>query len=260
MDSMVVGNISPTQDMWTIYGDRYIAVNESGRLRSKQPMRLPNTPYPQAYQRPIDAGIQSGHIVFFVHGGLNDLTGVTDRIIRFSQEFGSSPFHLIHLAWDTGAISALDDILFWLIARIRAEGSWKSAGGILGSFAWNLLIHQKLPRSAVRDVGAVAWKANYNTALAATSPPGRLSTARDRGFHRPLPTLTAAYSLATALGFPSWSIAPVPLWPTICWSASQASSITLKPVWRITSSWPPPATLTISAGRWPPLGWPNRRS
>ena len=78
-------------DMFTQYGDHYIAVNEAGDLRSKPPMWQPDRPYHEAYQRPINAGIENGHIVFFIHGGGNDVSGVIDRIQRFSDEFRAEP-------------------------------------------------------------------------------------------------------------------------------------------------------------------------
>ena len=56
------------EDMWTEWGTHYIAVNEAGRLRSKPPMWDPRTDFGEAITRPIDAGIENGHIVFFVHG------------------------------------------------------------------------------------------------------------------------------------------------------------------------------------------------
>ena len=47
------GTVLPV-DMFTDYGEHYIAVNEAGRLRSKLPMWQPWRPFEEAYQRPID--------------------------------------------------------------------------------------------------------------------------------------------------------------------------------------------------------------
>ncbi|MGH2544609.1 MAG: Clp protease N-terminal domain-containing protein, partial [Ardenticatenaceae bacterium] len=109
-------------DLYTQYGDNYVAVNEAGQLRSKPPMRRPGSDYEESYKRPIDAGISKGHIVFYVHGGLNDLPIVARRIIRYAEVYADEPWHLIHLAWDTSWGSSIDDNIF----RLNSLDSWRN--------------------------------------------------------------------------------------------------------------------------------------
>ena len=172
---------APVTDMYTEYGDHYIAVNEAGRLRSKPPMWQPSRPFPEAYQRPMDKGIENGHLVFFIHGGLNDLDGVIKQIKRFSTEFADQPWHLIHLAWDTGWGSALNDI----IGRLRSWMSWKNILRLLSIvLPWNWFGIRRVLLRATAYFGGIIWKREYDTAVAATRAPGPNSQARDRGFYR----------------------------------------------------------------------------
>ncbi len=123
---------------WSKYREHFIAVNERGRIRRGFPMRNPDLPYSHAYQGPIDAGIENGHLVFFVHGGLNDLKGVMSRIERFAEEtndgFNDAPWHLIHLAWDTSAGSSINDI-FGKLNRWRSWRNLLRIGGL--ALPWN---------------------------------------------------------------------------------------------------------------------------
>ena len=179
------------RDMWTLFGDHYVAVNEAGRLRRGPPMRLLDTPFVEAYERPINAGVAAGHLVFFVHGGLNKLEQVIERIQRYDKVFGAEPWHLIHLAWDTSMGSAIDDVLL----SFGGWRSWRNLLRLLRSVApWNLIFHRRELYSAVGYFGGIGWKSHYDTALAATGLTRATDAERDRGFHRAFAYLNEAVS------------------------------------------------------------------
>ena len=172
------------------YGANYIAVNEDGNLRSKSPMWNEGLAYSQAYSRPIDAGVAKGHIVFFIHGGLNDLVGVQDRIERFAVRFTNERWHLIHLAWDTSIGAAIDDI----IAKLDSWRSWRNILRFLQiALPWNWFGRRReLLRDPLRYFGSVVWKSEYTTALEATRSPAEGSVDRARGFYRSFAYLNEA--------------------------------------------------------------------
>ena len=154
---------------------------KAGRLRSKPPMWQPGRSYREAYRRPINAGIRNGHVVFFIHGGLNDTKIVTERIRRFSEEFKDEPGHLVHLAWDTGWGSALDDI----IAELTTLRSWSNIIRLLGFLLpWNWFGYRRVLRGPAAHFGGILWKSEYDTAVAATRPTRLMSRPRNRGFYR----------------------------------------------------------------------------
>jgi len=167
--------------MWALYGDHYIAVNEDGRLRRKPPLRPLDVPFNEAYQRPINAGIARKHLVFFIHGGLNDLADVTDRIQKYQAVFGAEPWHLIHLAWDTSWGSSIDDV----ILSFQTWRSWSNLVRLARSARpWNWFGRQRLLHQPAAYFGSVIWKSHYETALAATGLRRMTNGPRDRGFHR----------------------------------------------------------------------------
>lgn len=178
---------SPTDinAFWSEYGDHYIAVNEEGRLRRKLPMWPPDHPFQEAYQRPIDAGLANGHIVFFIHGGLNDRDGVVKRIKRFKNDksvgFNGEPWHLINLAWDTSWGSGVDDI----IGRLNTWRSWRNLLRLSSlALPWNWIGWRRRIRRPVAYFGNTLWRSEYDTAIAATSALRPNSQDRDNGFFR----------------------------------------------------------------------------
>ena len=176
---------SALDDIWADYGDHYIAVNEAGRLRRKPPLWQPGRPYREAYQRPIDAGIDNGHIVFFIHGGLNDRDGVVARIKRFTDDgingFKGEPWHLIHLAWDTSWGNSINEI----IGKLNTWRSWRNLLRLSSLILpWNWSGWRRHIRRPVSYFGSTVWENEYDTAIAATSAPRAKSLDRDSGFFR----------------------------------------------------------------------------
>lgn len=168
-------------DMWAQYGDHYIAVNEDGQLRSKPPIRPLAVPYNETYERPINAGIARKHLVFFIHGGLNDLATVTARIQDYQAVFDAEPWHLIHLAWDTSLGSSIDDV----VQSFRTWRSWQNLLRLAGSaLPWKWFGRQRSLHRPAAYFGSIAWKSQYDTALAATGLTRMTNDPQDRGFHR----------------------------------------------------------------------------
>ena len=154
-------------------------------------MWQPGRPFREAYQRPIDAGIENGRIVFFIHGGLNDQPGVVARIKRFANQeldgFEGQPWHLIHLAWDTSWGSAIDDI----IGRLNSWRSWRNIlrlGSLL--LPWNWFGWRRGLKSPTAHFGSIIWRSEYDTAVAATSAVGPRGLDRDGGFFRAIEYLS----------------------------------------------------------------------
>lgn len=168
-------------NMYTQYGQHYIAVNEEGQLRSKPPMWQTGAPYQEAYQKPIDAGLAKGHLVFFIHGGLNNLESVEERIKSYDQEFSGEPWHLVHLAWDTDIGASADEIL----SRWSRPTAWENIVRILGYLlVWKLSRESMFRREPAVYFGGIIWRNHYDTANAAITRPAANSADRDRGFYR----------------------------------------------------------------------------
>ena len=151
----------------------------------------PGRAYSEAYQGPIDAGIENGHIVFFIHGGLNDLPGVVGRIRRFSDDdvegFKGQPWHLIHLAWDTDWGAAIDDV----VLSLNTWKQWRNILRLLSiALPWNWFGWRRAIKGPVAHFGGIAWKSEYDTAVAATSAPQAAGTDRDSGFYRAIKYLS----------------------------------------------------------------------
>ena len=178
-----MSTVDQATELYTKYGDQYIAVNEVGQLRSRPPMRRPDSKYGESYQGPIDAGLSKGHIVFYIHGGLNDLPTVTKRIIKFDEEFKDEPWHIIHLAWDTSVGSSIDDNILKLVS-IRSLRNLLRLARIV--FPWNWRSYKRRLLGPAAYFGGTIWSSQYDTALAATSKPRMLSRARNNGFYRAL--------------------------------------------------------------------------
>ncbi len=152
-------------------------------------MWQPGRPYQEAYHRPIDAGIKNGHLVFFIHGGLNDLAGVIERVLRFSKEFETERWHLIHLAWDTSWGSGWDAV----IRRGLTRRFWRSLSTLPSLLLpWNWLQLARALRGPTAYFGGIMWKSQYATARAALRSPGSRSHARERGFYRAFKYLNEA--------------------------------------------------------------------
>ena len=163
--------------------NHFIAVNERGRLRRTWPMHDPSRPFSKAYQDPIDAACSRGtqHIVFFIHGGLNDLDGVVSRVERFDDNFRDEPWHLIHLAWDTSVISGIDDAL----GRFKGWNAWKNLyRAVKGFLYFRITVKRSQLRRPIAYFGETFWRSEYDTALRATAAPEGPGGDRENGFFR----------------------------------------------------------------------------
>ena len=163
------------------YGDHYIAVNEDGKLRSKHPMWRAGKPYSHAFKRPINAGIDSNHIVFFIHGGLNTLQSTVQRIQSMDKEFRGEPYHLVHLAWDTSLGSSIDDMVAKMISVGGMADTYRA---LLSKMPWNWSKSRSPRYDPIAYFGGVVWKSQYDTALSATSKPKGIPSDRNAGFYR----------------------------------------------------------------------------
>ena len=86
------------------------------------------------------------HLMFYAHGGLNNLSASANRVRKMKEVFKRNGIYPIHFMWETGFVETLKDVIF--SARTKSEARVGSASDFF----------DRMFEAVVRGPGKAIWR------------------------------------------------------------------------------------------------------